>query len=91
MKFETRDMGFGTKMVDIKPEDVKRVKDHPSCYKLSIIEKKDGSTVTLSNARRLWYWEGSASLSELAQYGTAGYQPNDGASPIAATPHRRPR
>ena len=35
------------------------------------IEKKDGTTVVLSNARRLWYWEGAASLSELAQYGTA--------------------
>lgn len=35
------------------------------------IEKKEGNTVTLSNARRLWYWEGAASLSELAQYGTA--------------------
>lgn len=35
------------------------------------IEKRDGSTVVLSNARRLWYWEGAASLSELAQYGTA--------------------
>lgn len=35
------------------------------------IEKRDGNTVTLSNARRLWYWSGAASLSELAQYGTA--------------------
>ena len=35
------------------------------------IEKRYGNTVTLSNARRLWYWEGAASLSELAQYGTA--------------------
>jgi len=35
------------------------------------IEKKDGSTVTLSNARRLWYWEGASSLSELAQHGTS--------------------
>lgn len=35
------------------------------------IEKKEGNTVTLSNARRLWYWEGAASLSELAQHGTA--------------------
>jgi len=35
------------------------------------IEKKDGNTVTLSSARRLWYWEGAASLSELAQFGTA--------------------
>jgi hypothetical protein len=35
------------------------------------VEKRDGSTVVLSNARRLWYWEGAASLSELAQFGTA--------------------
>ena len=35
------------------------------------IEKKEGSTATLSNARRLWQWQGAASLSELAQYGTA--------------------
>lgn len=35
------------------------------------IVKKDGNTVTIKNARRLWYWEGASSLSELAQYGTA--------------------
>jgi hypothetical protein len=35
------------------------------------IEKLDGNTVTMTNARRLWYWEGAASLSELAQYGTS--------------------
>ena len=35
------------------------------------IEKRDGDMVTLSNARRLWYWEGAASLSELAQHGTS--------------------
>jgi hypothetical protein len=35
------------------------------------IENIDGATVTMSNARRLWYWEGAASLSELATYGTA--------------------
>lgn len=27
--------------------------------------------VTLSNARRIWFWEGAASLSELAQRGTS--------------------
>jgi hypothetical protein len=35
------------------------------------VEKIDGSTITMKGARRLWYWEGAASLSELAQYGTA--------------------
>ena len=27
--------------------------------------------MTLHNARRIWYWEGSASLSQLAKDGTA--------------------
>lgn len=27
--------------------------------------------VIMTNARRIWYWEGASSLSELAQYGTA--------------------
>ena len=35
------------------------------------VEKIEGNKATLTNARRLWYWEGAASLSELAQYGTA--------------------
>ena len=35
------------------------------------IVKKDGDTVTIKNARRLWHWEGASSLSELAQYGVA--------------------
>ena len=35
-----------------------------------ILEKKDGKVVELSDARRIWYWEGAASLSELAVKGT---------------------
>jgi hypothetical protein len=30
---------------------------------------RDGREVELSNARRLWYWRGAASLSELAMKG----------------------
>jgi hypothetical protein len=30
---------------------------------------REGREVTLSNARRLWYWSGAASLSELAMRG----------------------
>lgn len=30
-----------------------------------------GREVTLKNARRIWYWEGAASLSQLAMEGTA--------------------
>ena len=35
------------------------------------VEKIDGNTITMSNARRLWYWSGASSLSELAVHGTA--------------------
>jgi len=33
------------------------------------LEKREGKEVTLSSARRLWYWEGAASLSQLAMEG----------------------
>lgn len=32
---------------------------------------RKGKEVTLQNARRLWYWAGAASLSQLAQSGTS--------------------
>lgn len=35
------------------------------------IISKNGNEVSLINARRLWYWEGAASLSELAIKGVA--------------------
>lgn len=35
------------------------------------LEKKEGSEVTLTNCRRLWYWDGAASISQLAVDGTA--------------------
>ena len=35
------------------------------------LESRDGKEVTLINARRLWYWAGAATLSELAVKGTS--------------------
>jgi hypothetical protein len=32
---------------------------------------RKGKEVTLRNARRLWYWDGAASLSQLAMEGTS--------------------
>jgi hypothetical protein len=32
---------------------------------------RNGIEVCLRNARRLWYWDGAASLSELAEKGTS--------------------
>ncbi len=34
------------------------------------IASRDGSEVTIRNCRRLWYWSGAASLSQLASEGT---------------------
>lgn len=35
------------------------------------LAKENGKNVTLRNARRLWYWEGAASLSQLAMEGVS--------------------
>lgn len=35
------------------------------------LKEKNGSEVTLTDCRRIWYWEGAASISQLAVTGTA--------------------
>ena len=35
------------------------------------VESREGKEVKLRNARRIWYWEGAASLSQLAKQGTS--------------------
>lgn len=35
------------------------------------IESRNGQEVVMRNARRLWYWEGASSLSELAMLGVS--------------------
>ena len=39
------------------------------------IADREGKEVRLTNARRMWYWSGAASLSQLATEGTS--RPND--------------
>lgn len=34
------------------------------------IKDRNGREVTMTNVRRLWYWDGAASISQLAQEGT---------------------
>lgn len=36
-----------------------------------VLKSRNGRETTLTNARRLWYWEGANSLSELANKGVA--------------------
>ena len=35
------------------------------------LESRTGQEVVMRNARRLWYWEGAASLSQMAEEGTS--------------------
>lgn len=48
------------------------------------LAKRNGKEVELENARRLWYWKGAASLSELAVDGTR--LPNECKFPVSV-PH----
>ena len=45
------------------------------------LESRKGKEVVMSNARRIWYWAGAASLSQLAVDGTS--QPNNCKFPVA--------
>lgn len=36
-----------------------------------ILKERDGQQVTMTDARRIWYWDGAASVSQLAVDGTS--------------------
>jgi len=38
------------------------------------IDKRTGKEATILNARRLWYWDGAASLSQLAKEGQVNHR-----------------
>ena len=48
---------------------------------VGFVESRNGQEVVMRNARRLWYWDGAASLSELAQRGTS--KPQNCRFPVA--------
>ena len=50
--------------------DYKIVRTYSAGVFAGYIKDRNGKEVELINARRIWYWEGAASLSQLAQEGT---------------------
>lgn len=50
--------------VEGKPYQI--VRTYSSGVFAGYIEKRDGQEVVMKKARRLWYWDGAASLSQLA-------------------------
>lgn len=46
------------------------VRTHSAGVFAGTLHSRDGKEVVLHNARRIWYWSGAASLSQLAMEGT---------------------
>lgn len=51
------------------------------CFAGELVSRKGDKEVSLANARRLWYWDGAASLSELAVRGAS--RPQNCKFPVA--------
>ena len=51
--------------------DYKIVRTYSAGVFAGEIESREGKEVTMRNARRIWYWDGAASLSQLAVDGTS--------------------
>lgn len=50
---------------------------------IGTVKSRDGKEVMLENARRLWYWDGAASISELANKGVKRPQNCKFPAPVA--------
>jgi len=50
---------------------------------LGTVKERNGKEVLLTNARRIWYWDGAASLSQLANEGTKKPQNCKFPAPVA--------
>ena len=59
------------KAKDLNGMEYKMVRTYSAGVFAGYIEKKEGMEVTLRNARRIWHWDGAASLSQLAEEGTS--------------------
>lgn len=57
-------------MSDIKDMPYVIVRTYSAGVFAGYMESRKEREVVLKNARRIWYWSGAASLSELAQKGT---------------------
>ena len=47
------------------------VRTHSAGVFAGILKSRDGKEAVVTNARRIWYWDGAASLSQLAVDGTS--------------------
>jgi hypothetical protein len=54
-----------------KPSEYKIVRTYSAGVFYGVVESENGKEVVMRNARRVWYWDGAASLSQLAVDGTS--------------------
>jgi len=54
--------------------EYKIVRTYSAGVFFGMIESRNGQEVVMRNARRIWYWAGAASLSQLAMEGTKSPQ-----------------
>ena len=59
------------KSAQLKGMDYVIVRTYSAGVFAGYLEKKEGKEVILRQVRRLWFWDGAASLSELAEYGVS--------------------
>ena len=60
----------GNKMIKIE-KDYYIVRTYSAGVFAGYIESRNGQEVVMTSARRLWYWDGAASLSQIAMEGVS--------------------
>ena len=61
----------GVRYVPASSSDYKIIRSRDAGVFAGYVESRSGDSVTLTSARRIWYWDGAATLSELSQHGTS--------------------
>ena len=74
-------MAAKSKAAKAAADDRKIVRTYSAGVFFGAIESRNGQEVVMRNARRIWYWAGAASLSELAMRGTS--RPGECKFPVA--------
>ena len=62
----------GKKYVEAEEKTLKQysiIRTYSAGVHFGIVVRRDGKEVTLRDARRIWYWDGAASLSQMALEG----------------------
>ena len=61
----------GIEYVPLTQSEYKIVRTYSAGVFFGIVESRNGQEVVMRNVRRIWYWDGAASLSQLAMEGTS--------------------